>query len=292
MILLTVLLYAVALALIVYIILSIRRTKSLSVSDAIASLGAVLALLGAVGTTPSSQSQVATPTALANTPVATINTSTPDSAQLAGQTATAIQQNTIFNDDFKSDTRTWVIDPLKYNNGDFTTKFDITQGVGIWSIVPSKALPRTTLDLTTTLEVGNLDLHAEMRLTGGEPDTDYGVTFRNGSKGLYVFAIEQDKFVLFRIDDTGNLANPFEYMTRVPGTEENYRKSDAINVGGWNELRVIMKDTKIDLYINSEHVFDIINRDLDKGNVGLVATISGQQSKAIEVRKFQVVKVP
>lgn len=298
---LTRILYVIVVVLVVYIVFSIRRTKTFSVSDAVASIAAIAALIAAVQVTGNTGSVTPTPTTLASNPTSaapesnptTIATSAPQSTMSPDTTAIAHEiattaENAIFYDDFTQDTKKWFL--REGTGSDFSEQLSISDKVGTWSLVPTKPISQTIFDRPASdINVGDLDVTAEMRLSEGEPDTGYGIMFRYNDTGSYYFIIRQDKFFLVRISFPDGKYN---YLTKNLGDpdEKAFRKSEIINVGGWNNLRAVVKGSAVTLYINDQEVFEKVVENVDAGTVGMTAQISGSQVKQVLIRKFQVVK--
>ncbi len=107
----------------------------------------------------------------------------------------------------------------------------------------------------------DFDLSVDAWQESGPADAYYGVVFRDGPLGNYLFTVTVDGYFEVAVS-TGN-----GYQSLVA-----YRRSSAAKRGGEvNRLRVVAQGSNFAFYINDQQVAAISDKALKSGSVGLAA---------------------
>jgi hypothetical protein len=202
-------------------------------------------------------------------------TSTPDLTPTASPTPLATT-NTIFSDDFETDAGVWVIGEQK-STGTITEKKTIIYGKYVWEATAAQSVFLT--ELPSAPVVSDFELQAELRLVSGAEDATYGLIFGSNEKGVFAFQIQRGGFMLAYLDRQKNVWDFPVNLTISPKIIQN----------GPNILRVVAKDSNIQLFIQDEFVGSTSDSRLSTGKTGITVSLYNEADSAkVEFDDFQL----
>lgn len=124
------------------------------------------------------------------------------------------------------------------------------------------------LCINQSIELADLTLSVRFKAVSGKIDQAAGLVWRYMDKNNYYIvrgnALE-DNVVLYKCEKGKRIS--LAPVGTKPGT---YGKSAIVNKTNWNDLKVVVKGNKFDVYLNGSLLFSVVDDTFkEKGKVGL-----------------------
>ena len=178
-------------------------------------------------------------------------------AQVADQTTTAIRAAALSSPDLSV---SWVdfSSTADLAGWSYASASDWHVANGTLTITGHSSAEITALYFPATFS-GEQDISVETtRISGGT--AIFGLLFRNGQDGKYCWGLGgSDSYAALRYDPIGRA-----WSNLVAWTQSSFRATDT------NLLRVSIRGTRLEFYVNDQKVGDVTDTHLASGTVGLI----------------------
>jgi len=175
------------------------------------------------------------------------------------------QWSILRSDDFASNENSWVLGSDKNESGKVFRS--IKNGSFIWDVVSNEDV--YFFSTADTKPLTDFYLSVDAAKLRGSSAYDYGLIFRkDDNNDLYYFGIERGGYFI-SLNYNGEWTNLLDWT-----------QSSAVRPGEKNNLTVIAQGSHFIFFINDQHMIDITDDHIARGQTGLAISLHSQNQQA------------